>query len=152
MHRGHKFSAAVAMLALAACDRETGKLTIRSTPAPVSSVAKPVSLRVAEAHGHLALGNIALALESYRKAAREEPDNLEALAGIAGCYDRMGRFDLSQRNYEAALALAPRDPALLAAFAASLDLQGRSHEAAGVRAEVKAALAASRPTVAQPWP
>ena len=149
MPKRRKFSAAVAMLALAACDRESGKLTIRSTPAPVSSVAKPVSLRVAEARGHLALGNVALALESYRKAAREEPDNVEALAGVAGCYDRMGRFDLSQRNYEAALALAPRDPTLLAAFAASLDLQGRSYEAAGVRAEIKAALAAANPPVEQ---
>ena len=149
MPKRRKFSAAVAMLALAACDREAGKLTIRSTPAPASSVAKPVSLRVAEARGHLALGNVALALESYRKAAREEPGNLEALAGVAGCYDRMGRFDLSQRNYEAALALAPRDPTLLAAFAASLDLQGRSQEAAGVRAEVKAAMAAANQRVDQ---
>jgi len=143
MQRGRKFPTAVAILALIGCDGEAAKLTIRSMPAPVSSVAKPVPLRIAEARGQLALGNVALALESYRKAAREQPDNLEALAGIAGCYDRMGRFDLSQRNYEAALALAPRDPALLAALASSLELQGRSDEAAGVRSEIKVAMAAS---------
>lgn len=141
MHRGGKFQTAVAMLALAGCNGESGKLTIRSMPAPVSSVAKPVPVRVAEARGHLALGNFALALESYRKAVREQPDNVEALTGVAGCYDRMGRFDLSRRNYEAALALAPRDTTLLAAFAASLDLQGRTDEAAGVRREIRVATA-----------
>ena len=148
MHKGGKFQTAVAMLALAGCNAESGKLTIRSMPAPVSSVAKPVPLRVAEARGHLALGNVALALESYRKAVREQPDNIEALAGVAGCYDRMGRFDLSRRNYEAALALAPRDTTLLAAFAASLDLQGRSDEAAGVRREIRVAAASFTPPMA----
>ncbi|MEO6255881.1 MAG: tetratricopeptide repeat protein [Sphingomicrobium sp.] len=138
------------MIALAGCDGEAAKLTIRSMPAPVSSVAKPVPQRVAEARGQLALGNVALALESYRKAVREQPDNIDALTGIAGCYDQMGRFDLSQRNYEAALALAPHDTTVLAAFAASLDLQGRSEEAVGVRGEIKVAMAATfHPTLEQ---
>ena len=84
MRKGGKFQTVAAMLALAGCNGESGKLTIRSMPAPVSSVAKPVPLRVAEARGHLALGNVALALESYRKAVREQPDNVEALTGVAG--------------------------------------------------------------------
>ena len=45
----------------------------------------------------------ALALEAYRKALREDPQSVGAMMGIATCYDRMGRFDLSRRHYEMAL-------------------------------------------------
>ena len=55
----------------------------------------------------------------------------------------MGRFDLSRRYYESALALAPADTQLLAAFAASLQLQGKSAEALSVREEISARMAAS---------
>lgn len=152
MHWGRKFLSAVAILALTGCNGQAAKLTIRSMPAPVSAVAKPVPLRIAEARGQLALGNVALALESYRKAAREQPDSFEALAGMAGCYDRMGRFDLSRRNYEAALALAPRDTTILAAFASSLDEQGLSDEATRVRSEIKVLMASSFHPPLEPVP
>jgi len=97
-----------------------------------------VPLRIAEARGQLALGNVALALESFRKAWREDPNSTDALLGMGTCYDRMGRFDLSRRNYESALALAPADIELLGAFAASLQLQGLGGEAAKVRQEITA--------------
>ena len=48
---------------------------------------------------------------------------------MAGCYDRMGR-SIFRRNYESALALAPREHRLLGAFASSLDMQGLSEDAA----------------------
>ena len=72
MHRGRKFLSAVAIVALAGCDGEAAKLTIRSMPAPVSAVAKPVPLRIAEARGQLALGNVALALGLTAVAALPE--------------------------------------------------------------------------------
>ena len=53
-----------------------------------------------------------------------EPNSIEARLGMADCYDRMQRFDLSRRNYEAALALAPADLRILGAFASSLDQIG----------------------------
>ena len=93
------------------------------------------SIGVEEAEAHLALGNIGLALEGFRKAAREQPNNARVLAGIARSYDRMGRFDLSRRWFETALAAAPLDGAVLLAFAASLDQQGLSEEAASLRLE-----------------
>jgi tetratricopeptide (TPR) repeat protein len=140
---------AAAILVAGGC-AENGKLEIRAIASPLAAGAKPVSFRVAEARGQFALGNVALALESFRKAAREDPTSVDALVGIAACYDRMGRFDLSRRNYEAALALAPGDPALLTAFAASLDLQHLGAEAARVRGEIGARLAAaSLPVVDQ---
>ena len=40
----------------------------------------------------LALGNVGLALTSFRIAAREDPNSVDALAGIAASYDQMGRY------------------------------------------------------------
>ena len=134
-----------ATFALAACVADEGKLTVRSIPSPLAQGSRPIPFRIAEANGQLALGNVALALESYRKAFRDDPRSIEALAGIATCYDRMGRFDLSRRHYEAALAIAPGEPRLYAAFAGSLDLQGRGEEAVAVRRELTQRAAAAVP-------
>jgi tetratricopeptide (TPR) repeat protein len=138
MRKGRHILAGVAVLACSACLGSGGKLEIR----PSATVPKPgresVPYRIAEARGQLAIGNVALALEGFRKAAREDPASAAALAGVADCYDRMGRFDLSRRHYEMALAITPRDPQLLGALAASLDRQGQPGEAAAVRREMAA--------------
>lgn len=139
---GQKFLVSTTMLAVAACGGEQGKLEIRSIPTALAQGKKPIPYRIAEARGQLALGNAALALEAFRMAAREDPNSAEALAGMAACYDQMGRFDLSRRNYEAALALAPSDLEILGAFAGSLQLQGSADEALSVRREIAARSAA----------
>src|SRR5262245_26825430 len=113
MSRGGKFLTATAVLAMAACSMDQGKLEIRSTPSALARGERPVPQRIAEARGQLALGNVALALEAFRIAWREDPNSIDALSGMAGCYDSMGRFDLSRRYYETALALAPADTRLL---------------------------------------
>ena len=153
MKRGGKFIASSAAIAVAACGGQQGKLEIRSTPKPLSQIERSVPARIAEARGLLALGNVGLALTSFRIAAREDPNSVDALAGIAASYDQMGRFDLSRRYYESALALAPADRQLLAAFAASLQLQGKAAEALSVRREIAArAAAASTPVHESPAP
>jgi hypothetical protein len=63
----------------------------------------------------------------------------------------MGRFDLSRRYYESALALAPGDPRSYANFAGSLDYQGKRAEAAAVRKELAQRLA-SATKAAEPTP
>ncbi|HMI41016.1 MAG TPA: tetratricopeptide repeat protein, partial [Sphingomicrobium sp.] len=133
---------AAVMLATASCGEE-GKLAVRSIPTPFAAGAHPVSFRVAEARAQFALGNVALALEGYRKALREDPASVDAFGGLAACYDKMGRFDLSRRYYESALAVAPGDTRIYAAFAASLDLQGRRDEASAMRGEMAQRLAAA---------
>jgi hypothetical protein len=143
MKRGGKFLVSTTAFAVAACGGQQGKLEIRSTPKSLAAIKRAVPERVAEARGQLGLGNVALALTSFRIAAREDPNSVDALAGIAECYDRMARFDLSRRYYESALALAPADTQLLAAFAASLQLQGKSAEALSVREEISARMAAA---------
>ena len=148
MHMGGKFLATAAVLACTACLGEAGKLEIRSVDRGFKNGDQPVPYRIAESRAHLALGNVALALEGFRKAHREDPASVEALAGMADCYQRMGRFDLSRRNYEMALAIAPRDPGLLNAFAASLDQRGEVAEAASVRREALAAAATAQSEIA----
>jgi tetratricopeptide (TPR) repeat protein len=98
----------------------------------------------ADAEAQLALGNVGLALEGFRAALRQNPRNVRALTGMAHSYEQMGRFDLSRKWYETALAEAPESGKILTDFAASLDIQGKSAEAASVRAEV-AELANSSP-------
>ena len=144
MKRGGKFLTATAIVALTACSFEQGKLEIRSTPTALAQGARPVPQRIAEARGKLAIGNVALALEAFRIAWREDPNSIDALAGMAACYDLMGRYDLSRRNYEAALAIAPADTELLGAFAQSLQRQGELAEAQSVRNEIAQRLAATK--------
>lgn len=147
--RGMKMAAATLMLAAASCGGD-GKLEIRSTPSPYAKGPQAVPHRIAEANGQFALGNVALALEGYRKALRDDPSSLDALTGLSACYDQMGRFDLSRRYYESALAIAPGDARLYASFAASLDQQGKREEAAAVRAEMAQRLAVAAAPMAAP--
>lgn len=150
MKRGGTILCSVATLAIAACTGASGKLQLRPMPTALAAGERPASFRVAEARGQFALGNVALALEGFRRALREDPGSVDAMTGIAACYDMMTRFDLSRRHYEAALAIAPGDPRLLAAFASSLDQQGRRIEAATVRTEIGQRLAAMRAPAPQP--
>ena len=153
MRGGARFLCFAACLAAAGCAAEC-ELTIRPIADP-SAKLRPGADRLADARGQLALGNVGLATEAFRKVIREQPDNVDAYAGLAACYDAMGRYDLARQNYEAALALAPRSPALLDALAVTLDKQGLREEAAQVRAEVAdlaAASAALDQAEAQPEP
>ena len=154
MKRGGTFLLVMASVGVAACAAQPSGVEIRAIADP-SSKLRGGSDRLADARGQLALGNVGLALEGFRKAARERPDDAEAFAGMAACYDAMGRYDLAQSNYEAALALAPRSTTLLAGLAGSLERQGKKDAAAGVRAEVaqiNSAAAALDQTSAEPAP
>jgi hypothetical protein len=105
---------------------------------------------LAEARGQLALGDVGLALESFRTLQREQPDSAAAYEGVAECYAAMGRYDLARTNYEFALAYAPNDPRLLLELAGALDQLGDRQEAAQVRVEAsRLATAASTHTVVQ---
>lgn len=152
MQRGGTIAGAAAILSMIGCGGEQGKLQIRSLPTALAPGERAISFRVAEANGQFALGNVALALEGYRKAMREDPRSIEAITGIAACYARMGRFDLSRRHYEAALAIRPSDARLLAALASSLDLQGLQSEAAAVRGEIAARVAEAATVPTAPVP
>lgn len=130
--------AGATMLLLASSCAVQNKLEVRPAGASLVHTAKPQSARIAEAKAHLALGNVALALEQYRIAAREDANSVEALSGMANCYQLLGRPELAQRQIELALAIQPKDTALLTSLAMMLDAQGLNARAAMVRAEISA--------------
>lgn len=93
----------------------------------------------AEAKRQLERGNIGLAIDGFRKAVRRSPESVDAMNGLAVAYDRLGRFDLSRRFYELALAAQPTNAKVRNNLAVSLRMQGRSEEAAALRAEITGA-------------
>jgi hypothetical protein len=128
------------ILALGACIAATGcvaahEVQIRPIADPASKVRYGGGL-LAQARAELALGNVGLALETFRKIQRDQPESSDVFAGIAACYAVMGRYDVARANYEFALAYSPDNPALLTALASSLDRLGEIDQAAQVRAEV----------------
>jgi len=154
MNRGVKSLLLVASVAAASCAAAPEDVKIRAI-ADAGSKLRAAQDPLAESKAQLALGNVGLALEGFRKASRNYPNNPEAFAGMAACYNAMGRYDLSQSNYEAALALAPRNVALLTALSRSLETQGKADAAAEVMgevAELNAAAAALDQTQAEPDP
>ena len=154
MNRGGKLLLVSVGVALAACSTQPSGVEVRAIADPSSKV-RGGSDRLADARAQFVLGNVGLALEGFRKASRERPDDAEAFAGMAACYEAMGRYDLAQSNFEAALALAPRSTALLAGLAGTLERQGKREAAANVRAEVaqlNSAAAALAETPAEPAP
>ncbi len=113
MIRGATSFLITATLIVWGCAAHTDKIKIR--PVGAATQDRSPSDQVAYARAQLAMGNIGLAIESFRKAIREEPDSAEAIGGLADSYAAMGRHDLARRYYEEALAITPHDPTLLQA-------------------------------------
>ncbi len=134
------FLSVATAVGVASCS--AGDVEVRSIKQPLADGRQPANFRVAEGNGQLALGNVGLALEAYRKALREEPDSIDAMMGLATCYDRMGRADLSRRHYEMALAVNPASTDVYSLFAQSLEAQGQRDEAARVKTELAARVVA----------
>lgn len=142
MNGGVKGLLVAASFAAAGCASAPNAVEIRPIADPASKL-RPGADLLADAKGQLALGNVGLALEGFRKAARDYPDNAEAYAGMAACYEAMRRYDLAELKYQAALSLAPRNATLLAKLAGALDQQGKSDAAAEVRGEIAQIASAS---------
>lgn len=109
----------------------------------------PVNALVAQGRAELVLGHVALALESFRRAARQDPRDIAAYLGLAAGFERMGRFDLTRRYLEQALAIEPGNLDILGAMASALERQGLTRDAAAVRAEI--ALRAAGERSADAW-
>ena len=105
-----------ASLILSGCASSPDAIKVR--PVGVAVHDGPAAELVAYGRAQLALGSTGLALESFRKALRQQPDDAEALRGLGDGYEKMGRQDLARRYYEQALAMAPQDPNLLQAVGA----------------------------------
>ena len=107
-------------------------IEVRAVNAPRPAAGDELGL----AQASLALGNVGLALQQFRQALRAHPGSVDALSGIALCYDRMSRIDLSRRYYQEALALAPGDMRVLREYATALARHGAVTEAQAVISEI----------------
>jgi hypothetical protein len=138
--RSTSFLCLAAAAGVASCS--SSAIEVRSIKQPLAQGAQPANFRVAEGAQQLGLGNVGLAIEAFRKALREQPDNVPAMIGLATSYDKMGRADLSRRHYEMALAVDPANTEVYSLFAQSLDGQGQRDEAARVKTELAARVVA----------
>lgn len=92
----------------------------------------------------LQANNVTQALQAYRQALAQDPDSIEALNGIAVCFDRLGRFEDARLHYETALGIDPTSAMLLNNYGLSLYLQG---DLRGAERFLRMAAAAGDPDV-----
>jgi Flp pilus assembly protein TadD len=62
---------------------------------------------------HFNRGHFGLAEHYFRDAVEKAPKDASAWIGLAASYDRLGRFDLADRAYQAAIRLVGETTALL---------------------------------------
>lgn len=105
LRRTRLIGVAAILLALPGCSSIFGKtFAARSAPAT-----EPAPLAVAPAtdagRAHLAAGRDGLAIEAFQVAVSSGEPAAPAFNGLAVAYAHLGRYDLSQRYFERAIAL-----------------------------------------------
>jgi hypothetical protein len=144
MYKNNLIGALLFPLALGSCG--STKIAVRAMPVPET-------MRVSDSEGLskgrmlFERGEYALAADAFRRAVRQNPESGDAYNGLAASYDQLGRYDLSRRYYELALAQAPEDGRILRNFARSMLSQGDRLTARKLMAEA-AALDHARPAQA----
>lgn len=129
------------LLTVNGCMHATGGLAL---PEGTRFTGKP-DVSVAAAQRFVANGNYGLGIETYRRYLSANPEDARAVEGLAIAYDRLQRFDLSDRYFQQALALAPRDPEIYAAYGQSLRAQGKDFDADLLDVDMRAMLAQDAP-------
>jgi tetratricopeptide (TPR) repeat protein len=129
--------AALMLLPIAIWGCASSKIAIRALPAFTNA---PLADDQALAKGRMLFdrGEFALAADAFRKAVRYNASSSDAYNGLAASYDQLGRYDLSRRYYELALAQAPEDGKILRNFARSMLRQGDALSARKLVAEAAA--------------
>jgi hypothetical protein len=131
------------MAALASCVAAVGcTATPQLNIKPVQrGASNPTGDAYAEAKRQLEAGNMALAVDGFRRAVRQSPESVDALNGLAVAYDNLGRFDLSRRFYALALAADPTSAKVRHNMAVSQRMQGRTEQAQAIARPVEPVLA-----------
>jgi type IV pilus assembly protein PilF len=117
----HIFAALAPTLLLCACVT-TGDTALK--PSPAAAGAANIQLGAA----YLQQGNLPVAKEKLEKAAKQSPKD-PVVHGLLGMlYHRLGDDKQAEKEYRAALALAPADPEQLNNYAVFLCDVGRADE------------------------
>jgi tetratricopeptide (TPR) repeat protein len=104
----------------------------------VRGAAAQIHPRVEAGYGAFLGGDLALARTAYEQALRDEPDNRDALLGLAAVETRAQRFEAAERLYQRLLRIDPRDPH---AHAGMLALRGPQIDPVVAESRVKTLLA-----------
>lgn len=129
------------LLAANGCMGSDGRLAL---PEGTRFTGKP-EVSLAAAQRFVANGNYGLGIETYRRFLSANPEDARAVEGLAIAYDRLQRFDLSDRYFQQALALAPRDSEIYVAYGKSLRAQGKDFDADLLDVDMRAMLAQDAP-------
>src|SRR6476661_2458845 len=78
---------------------------------------------------HFNRGHYGIAERYFRDAVEKAPKDASAWIGLAGSYDRLGRFDLADRAYHEAIRLVGETTAILNNRGYSYMLRGNLHAA-----------------------
>jgi len=99
-----------------------------------------IELRRGDAPAQLQLGLLFLEVERFtdsiwhfKEALKDEPDSLEAQINVGVAFSKLEDHESALCHFERASDVAPGDPEVLAHLARSLELLGRSEEAAEMR-------------------
>jgi len=107
------------MISLAGCGADSTLSTVfnsiapTTTPPPTATVEQPADVQYYPSDEPLRLGlehfnrgHYGIAERYFRDAVEKAPRDVTAWVGLAATYDRIGRFDLADRAYSAAIKLA----------------------------------------------
>jgi tetratricopeptide (TPR) repeat protein len=105
------FALAIAMLPLAGCTTPfAGSGSFGSNQLQVADLKNPGSYTadtaLAEARNHFRNNDYGYSAALYKRVVELTPKDPEGYFGLGASYDRLGRFDLSDRVYEALLQLS----------------------------------------------
>lgn len=81
----------------------------RNVP-PVQQDAARIHSQVEAGYAAFRSGDLDAARAAYQRALREEPDNADAVLGMAALETHAGRLDLAEAHYLRLLQASPRDP------------------------------------------
>lgn len=103
-------AAAIVSLPLAGCSSSTfGGTGANGKQAQIADISDKGNLTadtaLTEARNHFRNNNFGYSAAYYKKVAELQPQNPEAYVGLGASYDRLGRFDLSDRVYASLLKL-----------------------------------------------
>ncbi|MCZ6720836.1 MAG: tetratricopeptide repeat protein, partial [Proteobacteria bacterium] len=111
-------------LALAACgDEFSGKDSVLGVDAEALNSDRLNAYDRGKAY--MEGGQLGLAVQSFRRALRENPERVDSLNALAIAYERLGRSDLAERSFTEALSVQPRSAQTLNNLGFFFARQGR---------------------------
>ncbi len=114
MHKGPIILAlATAMVSLSGCQLfSPGHGSAIQSAQAAPDMASYFDQRLADGRRHLQANRLSSAITAYRQASYSADHTADAYNGLAIAFDRLGRRDLAEHYFDAALALAPQNAAI----------------------------------------